>query len=134
LRGTKANQDRVVVLTPDATPRTLTGLRRHLRELGADAQPYRRLFVSNRGLRLDYDTLRYHWAQASAAVGLVGPEGGLRFTLHQLRHTRATELLASGIPESLVQRALGHRDPRSTQRYAQLDDEELRRALSRRMR
>lgn len=132
LRGTKANTDRVVVLHPDATPRTLTGIRRHLRELGAEARPHRPLFLSNRKLRLDYDTLRYHWAQACATVGLVAEGGEPRYTLHQLRHTRATELLASGVPEPLVQRALGHRDPRSTQRYAQLDDEELRKELSRR--
>jgi site-specific recombinase XerD len=132
LRGTKTNQDRIVVLTPDSHPKSLRGLRARLKELGP--APHQPLFVSSRKQRLDYDTLHYHWGQALIAAGLVDADGAPRYTLHQLRHTHATELLAEGVPERLVQRALGHTDPRSTQRYAQLDDAQLREALSRRRR
>ena len=40
--------------------------------------------------------------------------GAPRYTPHQLRHTRGTELLAQGQRVEIVQRVLGHRDIRST--------------------
>jgi site-specific recombinase XerD len=49
--------------------------------------------------------------------------------LHQLRHTRGTELLEAGQRLEIVQRVLGHRDPRSTQRYADVHDDLVRQAL-----
>jgi integrase len=36
---------------------------------------------------------------------------------HSLRHSFATELLASGTPLQDVQDAMGHADPRTTRRY-----------------
>ncbi|SIT72110.1 site-specific integrase [Microbacterium sp. RU33B] len=48
-------------------------------------------------------------------------QGGhpLKFaTTHRLRHTRATELLAGGVPIHVVQRYLGHQSPEMTMRYA----------------
>jgi integrase/recombinase XerD len=39
--------------------------------------------------------------------------------LHHLRHTAAAELIAY-YPEQVVRRILGHRDPRSTRRYAEI--------------
>jgi integrase/recombinase XerD len=63
--------------------------------------------------------------------GLVDDKQCIRYTLHQLRHTRGSELVRQGKPVEIVQRILGHRDIRSTQGYAELDDQQLREALER---
>jgi site-specific recombinase XerD len=62
------------------------------------------------------------------AVGLDDDAGKPRYTLHQLRHTRATELVEQGQRIEIVQRVLGHRDPRSTQGYAELNEALMRAA------
>jgi integrase/recombinase XerD len=49
--------------------------------------------------------------------------------LHQLRHTRGTELVEAGKALEIVQRVLGHRDIRSTQGYADLTEAQVRAAL-----
>lgn len=126
--GTKGNVDRVVVITPDAMPRTLRALRRWQKTAGPMTAP---LVVSSRGTRVTYDTLEYHWQKVCTTAGLVDAAGRARYTLHQLRHTVATALIAD-LPEHLVSRALGHRDPRSTRRYAAVSDDQLRAALGRR--
>ena len=121
--GAKNNTDRTVVLTPDATPRTLRGLRAWLRV--EPRAPHTPLFVSARGTRVSYDALEYQW-RALCAVADMGA-----ITLHQLRHTVATDLIAD-LPEHIVSRVLGHKDPRSTRRYAEVSEAQVRAALSRR--
>jgi integrase len=37
--------------------------------------------------------------------------------IHSLRHTAATRLARSGCPMAVLQRFMGHADPRTTQRY-----------------
>jgi site-specific recombinase XerD len=46
-----------------------------------------------------------------------------------VRYTRGTELIAQRSPLHVVQQALGHGDPRSTQVYADLSDVQLRHEL-----
>ncbi len=58
-------------------------------------------------------------------------EGQPRYTLHQLRHTRGTDMVEDRYPLHVVQQALGHLDPRSTQVYADLSDVQLRHELER---
>ncbi len=58
-------------------------------------------------------------------------EGQPRYTLHQLRHTRGTDMVEERYPLHVVQQALGHLDPRSTQVYADLSDVQLRYELER---
>ncbi len=43
--------------------------------------------------------------------------------------TRGSELIAQGQHKDVVQRVLGHRDPRSTDGYAELHDGQVRAAL-----
>jgi site-specific recombinase XerD len=62
-------------------------------------------------------------------VGLTDEYGKARYTLHQLRHTRATELLNAGLRIEDVQRFLGHKSIKSTQVYAQISDQVLRERL-----
>jgi site-specific recombinase XerD len=60
---------------------------------------------------------------------LLDADGQPRYTVHQLRHTRGTKLTEHGHALHIVQRALGHKDPRSTQIYADVTEDDVRRAL-----
>jgi len=53
------------------------------------------------------------------------------FRFHDLRHTFASSLVQSGVDMYAVQKLLGHRDSRMTQRYSHLSVEYLREAISR---
>jgi site-specific recombinase XerD len=130
VRDPKNCTERMVVLGPTATSKSLRGLRSHLPERKGEPA-HAPLFRSNRGTRLSYDALHYQWAQACIAAGLADDAGKSRYTLHQLRHTRATELVEQGQRLEIVQRVLGHRDPRSTQGYAELAEAQVRTALER---
>ncbi len=63
------------------------------------------------------------------AATLLDAEGKALYTVHQLRHTRGTELTESGQRLDSVQRVLGHKDPRSTQLYADMAEYQVRQAL-----
>ncbi len=56
-------------------------------------------------------------------------DGQPRATVHQLRHTRGTEMVEERSPLHVVQQALGHGDPRSTQVYVELAEDQLRHEL-----
>jgi integrase/recombinase XerD len=128
IREPKNNIERIVVLGPNPTWKSLRGLRAHLRVMGKQPE-HAPLFRSNRGTRLTYDAIYYQWAHVCEAASLLDEHGKPRYTLHQLRHTRATELVEQGQRMESVQRVLGHRDPRSTQVYAELNEERVRAAL-----
>lgn len=59
-------------------------------------------------------TVQMAWMRARDRAGL----GDVRF--HDLRHSTASELVNAGVPLYTVGAVLGHRDPRSTKRYAHL--------------
>lgn len=128
VREPKGGAERVVVLGPTATPRTVRGLRawRNAHKAAGAHEP---LFRSNRGTAVSYDALHYQWAKLCAAAGLVDAAGAPRYTPHQLRHTRGSELLAQGQRIEIIQRVLGHRDIRSTLGYAELQEAQVRAAL-----
>lgn len=122
VQDSKNGSKRMVVLTSDAMPRSLRGLRSWMRDLGEDVLPEEPLFCSSRGNRASYDTLHRRWVQVCRAAHLIDMVDGKeqpRYTLHHLRHTAAAELIAF-YPEQVVRRILGHRDPRSTRRYAEI--------------
>jgi len=128
IRDPKNGTERVVVLGPTATPKSLRLLRTHLKTLVG--QPtHVPLARSPRGTRVSYDTLHYQWSLVCQAAQLVDATGRPRYTLHQLRHTRGSELVEQGQRLEIVQRVLGHRDPRSTLGYAALHDDQVRAAL-----
>jgi integrase/recombinase XerD len=128
VRDPKNRTERIVVLGPTATPKALRMLRAHVGTLRGQP-PHAPLFRSLRGTWVSYDALHYQWGQVCATAGRVDAQGKPRYTLHQLRHTRGSELVEHGHRMEIVQRVLGHRDPRSTQGYAALHDDQVRAAL-----
>jgi len=130
VREAKNGTERTVILGPTATPRSVRGLRAARRARGRPAPAHHEVvFLSNRGTRVSYDALHYQWARVCQAAGLVDEAGAPRYTPHQLRHTRGSELIAQGQRVEIVQRVLGHRDIRSTLGYAELQDTQVRAAL-----
>jgi integrase/recombinase XerD len=130
IREAKNGAERTVILGPTATPRSVRGLRAARRARGRTAPAdHEVVFLSNRGTRVSYDALHYQWARVCQAAGLVDETGAPRYTPHQLRHTRGSELIAQGQRVEIVQRVLGHRDIRSTLGYAELQDAQVRAAL-----
>lgn len=132
LREVKNNSERIVVLNADLMKRSLRLLRATLRDLGA-VDTNMPLFRSNRGTRIVYDTLYYQWQRVCTQAGLVDSNGNARYTIHQLRHTAATAFIRD-YPEHIVGRMLGHRDPRSTRRYADVTEDQVRTILATRRR
>lgn len=129
IRAPKHGDERVVLLGPTFTPRSIRGLRAWLKPL-SHSPPYAPLFCSNRGTRLSYAAVHYQWEQVCQRATMIEPDGSLRYTIHQLRHTRGSELVRQGHRLEIVQRVLGHRDIRATQGYAALDDALVREALA----
>jgi site-specific recombinase XerD len=129
VRDPKNRVERVVILGPNSTEKSMRLLRRHLKEIGPDMPPTHPLFCSNRKTRTRYTTVVWHWNKLCAGAGLLDPDGTPRYTIHQLRHTAATELLEEGHKIETVQRRLGHRDIRTTMGYAEVNDAAVRAEL-----
>jgi site-specific recombinase XerD len=81
------------------------------------------LFLNRRGDRLRAEQLGtlVHRLAKTAAVPLV--------TLHQFRHSCASDLLEQGVSLPVVQQMLGHASVSSTTRYLQVADPERARAI-----
>jgi integrase/recombinase XerD len=133
IHAPKNSHERIAFLGHDFTPKSLRGLRAWLKTQSVQP-PYTPLFCSNRGTRLTYAAVHYQWEQLCQRAGLIETDGTLRYTIHQLRHTYGRELMQQGQRLEIVQRVLGHCDIRSTQRYAELDDGQVREALTRKTR
>lgn len=129
VRRAKNKVERIVPLGPNSTPKSLRGLRSHVRDLGSALPMTTPLFTSNRGTRVSYAAAQYQWTQCCRQARLIEDGDTLRYTLHQLRHTRGTELVEEGKSLEIVQRVLGHRDIRSTQGYVDLSEAQVRNAL-----
>lgn len=72
----------------------------------------------------------YKTVQKWQRIGM-NKAGLAHVTFHDLRHSTASALINAGAELYTVGQVLGHKDPRSTQRYAHLKDEMMRRALGR---
>ncbi|HEV3077110.1 MAG TPA: tyrosine-type recombinase/integrase [Thermoanaerobaculia bacterium] len=118
----KGGRERTVLLT--AAPESVRLLRRHLRVSRiASGSVFRgdpRYGGSN--LPLGYTTVRVAWLRYCA-------EAGVTATIHQLRHSRASELVRAGVPLATVRKLLGHRNIQSTLLYAEVDQATVKRDL-----
>jgi len=94
-----------------------------LEKRGACREPA--LFLNRAGLRMSSQSLglMVHRIAKRAAVPLV--------SLHQFRHTCASDLLESGVSLPKVQQMLGHATVVTTTRYLQIADPERARAMKR---
>jgi hypothetical protein len=64
---------------------------------------------------LRYQSAHEHWVRYCATAGVDA-------TLHQLRHTHATELANAGVSLATIRKRLGHRNLQTTLRYAEQSD------------
>ncbi len=87
-------------------------------------------------------TIRRPWVQVCKAAGLVevltlkGKRRTIKryrptLRIHDLRHTYASHLVSDGVSLQVVGKLLGHTNPQTTNRYAHVADEALRKATNR---
>lgn len=68
-------------------------------------------------------TIQEHFREARAKAGLE------KYTFHDMRHSAASEMINAGVDIFTVGGVLGHKDPRSTKRYAHLNTASLEAAI-----
>jgi integrase/recombinase XerD len=108
----KGGKQRTILLDD---PRLLRQLRSYLRKMGYRNGPLFRAQKNGRGGPLRYQSVQERWAGYCRRAGV-------DCTLHQLRHTHATELVNDGVSLATIRKRLGHRNLQTTLRYAELSD------------
>ncbi len=108
----KGNRHRTVLLDDPALVRQL---RAYLRETGYKHGALFRAEKNGRGGALRYQSAQELWAGYCA-------KAGVKCTLHQLRHSHATELVNGGVGLETIRKRLGHRSMQTTLRYAEQSD------------
>jgi integrase/recombinase XerD len=108
----KGNQPRTVLLDD---PRLVKQLRSYLTRTGYRHGPLFRALKNGRGGPLRYQSIQERWAAYCAKAGIL-------CTLHQLRHTHATELVNDGVSLATLRKRLGHKNLQTTLRYAEQSD------------
>jgi integrase/recombinase XerD len=108
----KGGQRRTVLLD-DAN--LVRQLRAYLKRTGYRHGPLFRAEKNSRGGPLRYQSVQERWAGYCA-------QAGVTCTLHQLRHTHATELVNGGVGLATIRRRLGHKNLQTTLRYAEQSD------------
>ncbi len=79
-----------------------------------------RVFLNQHGQPLTVTGIQWQLAQYCQ-------HAGIWLTCHQLRHTFASRLVGAGVPATSVQKLLGHRSLRTTQRYINVHDLQVER-------
>jgi integrase len=108
----KGGQRRTVLLD-DAN--LVRQLRAYLKQTGYRHGPLFRAEKNSRGGPLRYQSVQERWARYCARAGV-------SCTLHQLRHTHATELVNGGVGLATIRKRLGHKNLQTTLRYAEQSD------------
>jgi site-specific recombinase XerD len=118
----KGQRERTVMLT--AAPESIRLLRRHLKQsritFGSVFRGDPRYGGSP--LPLEYSVVHYAWQKYCKIAGVEA-------TIHQLRHSRASQLLQAGVPVTTVRKQLGHRNIQSTLLYAEVDQATIKQDL-----
>jgi len=97
-----------------------------IRNAGLKADPMGALFVSSKGQPLSVPGVRWIIAQYAQVSGM-----GKNIHPHTMRHSFATHLVNSGCDVRIVQEMLGHASLSTTQRYAHVNIEGLKRVYAR---
>ncbi|TME01749.1 MAG: integrase [Chloroflexi bacterium] len=96
--------------------RLVQQLRTYLKRMGYKHGPLFRAEKNGRGGPLRYQSMQERWdhycSQADVAC-----------TLHQLRHSHATELINGGVSLPTIRKRLGHKNLQTTLRYAEQSDQ-----------
>lgn len=118
----KGQRERTVMLT--AAPESIRLLRRHLKQSRITSGSVFRGDPRYGGspLPLEYSVAHYAWQKYCQAAGVEA-------TIHQLRHSRASQLLQAGVPITTVRKQLGHRNIQSTLLYAEVDQATIKQDL-----
>lgn len=124
LDGQKTRQERKILLPPDVYSLILGYLPYRKNALIKGNCPNeKRLFVKSNGKPLLS-------ANISKRVFTLAKKAGIKLlTLHQFRHTCASDLLANGVTIFQVQNVLGHSAPGTTMRYFHLSSPERKNAM-----
>src|SRR5574341_1346142 len=97
-------------------PQLVQRLRRYLKQTGYQHGPLFRAQKNARGGPLRYQSAQELWAKYCR-------QADVRCSLHQLRHTHATELVNDGVSLATIRKRLGHKNIQTTLRYAEQSDE-----------
>ncbi len=118
----KGQRERTVLLT--AAPESIRLLRRHLKQSRITSGSVFRGDPRYGGspLPLEYSVVHYAWQKYCKAAQV-------QATIHQLRHSRASQLLQAGVPVTTVRKQLGHRHLQSTLLYAEVDQATIKEDL-----
>ncbi len=113
LKQTKGAKDRITIF-PEKIRSNLKGL-----ITGKKSDDY--LFESERGGKLTERTAQKVFKNALRRAGIKK-----NATFHSLRHSFATHLLENGVDVRYIQKLLGHQNIRTTQRYTQVTNPQLK--------
>ena len=110
----KGSKERFVPISFECRKVLYNYLKRHSFDL---------VFCSLQGKKLGYRNMLRDFKDLCRKVGVENE----KISFHVFRHTFATEYLRSGGGELYLQRALGHTSLAMTKRYAQINEEDLKR-------
>lgn len=108
----KGNRRRTILLDD---PVLIADLRRYLTRRSYRHGPVFRAEKNYRGGALRYQSAQELWAGYCTTAGVAA-------TIHQLRHTHATELVNEGVSLQTIRKRLGHRNLQTSARYAEQHD------------
>jgi integrase/recombinase XerD len=108
----KGGKRRTVLLDD---PALVAQLRTYLKQRRYTHGPLFRAAKNGRGGPLRYQSVQERWQRYCTAAGTA-------CTLHQLRHSHATELVNGGVSLATIRKRLGHTNVQTTLRYAEQAD------------
>jgi integrase len=89
------------------------------------------LFPNDKGNRLTKSLLNRALNKLAYEKDIRDATGKLfRFRVHEFRHTVGTRMIRNGVKQHHVQRYLGHESPEMTMVYAEITDQDLKRAFT----
>lgn len=109
----KGNKKRTILFDD---PRLVKQLRAYLKHMGYKYGPLFLAEKNGRGGPLRYQSMQKRWDHYCSLAGVAR-------TLHQLRHSYATELINGGVSLPTIRKRLGHKNLQTTLRYAEQLDE-----------
>lgn len=109
----KGGKRRTVLLDDRALVKQLKA---YLKEAGYRNGPLFRAVKNGTGGRITYQSFYELWQKYCE-------QAGLTISLHQLRHSHATELVNAGVSLTTIRKRLGHSNMQTTLRYAEQSDQ-----------